>query len=94
MPNLEGVAQKMGLPCPFCILDIFGGKSKSEAPRAFIFGAKRIPTEVNTDENLVLISQITLEKFIFEHFVFSIHPQICIKLIVFENYFYTYLRMN
>ena len=44
---MEGVAQKMGLPRSFCVLDIFGGKSKSEAPRAFIFGAKRVPIEVN-----------------------------------------------
>ena len=28
-PNLVGVAQKIGLPCPFWILDIFRGKSKS-----------------------------------------------------------------
>ena len=45
-PNLEGVAQKMGLLRPFGVLDVFGGKSKSEAPKAFIFGAKRVPIEV------------------------------------------------
>ena len=39
-PNLKGVAQKLGLPCPFEILDVFCGKSKSKAPRAFKFGTK------------------------------------------------------
>ena len=37
----------MGLPCPFCVLYIFGGQSKSEASRAFKFGAKWVPIEVN-----------------------------------------------
>ena len=46
-PNLEGVAQKMGLPRPQEVLEVFGGKSKSEAARAFIFGTKRVPNEVN-----------------------------------------------
>ena len=46
-PNLEGVAQKMGLPCPFEVLDVFGRKSKSEALRVFKFGPKRVPIEVN-----------------------------------------------
>ena len=46
-PNLEGVAQKMGLLPPLEVLDVFGGKSKSEAHRAFIFGAKRVPTKVH-----------------------------------------------
>ena len=41
------MAQKIGLPRPFYISDIFGGKSKKEAPRAFIFGAKWVPIEVN-----------------------------------------------
>ena len=40
---------------------------------------------LTTGENLVLISQTTFEKFKIEHFVFSIHPQIGIK-IVFELY--------
>ena len=48
---------------------------------------------LTTGKNLVLISLTTFEKFKIEHFVFSIHPQIGIK-IVFENYFYTYLGMN
>ena len=46
-PNLKGVAQKLGLPRPFEVLDVFGGKSKSEAPKAFKFGAKWVPIEVN-----------------------------------------------
>ena len=46
-PNLEGVAQKMGLICPLEVFDVFGGKSKSEAARTFIFGTKWVPNEVN-----------------------------------------------
>ena len=46
-PNLKGVAQKMDPPRPFEVLDIFGRKSKSKAPRVFIFGAKRVPIKVN-----------------------------------------------
>ena len=46
-PNLEGVAQKLDLPCPFDILYTFGGKSKSKASRALKFGTKRVPIEVN-----------------------------------------------
>ena len=42
-PNLKGVAQKMDLPRPFEVLDIFGGKSKSNAPKVFKFGTKRVP---------------------------------------------------
>ena len=45
-PNLKGVAQKLGLPRPFEVLDVFGGKSKSKAPKAFKFGTKRVPIEV------------------------------------------------
>ena len=37
----------MDLPRPFEVLEAFGGKSKSEAPRAFKFCAKRVPIEVN-----------------------------------------------
>ena len=46
-PNLKGVAQKLGLPRPFEVLDVFGGKSKSKAPKAFKFGTKWVPIEVN-----------------------------------------------
>ena len=46
-PNLKGVAQKMGPPRPFEVLDVFGGKSKSKAPKAFKFGTKRLTIEVN-----------------------------------------------
>ena len=46
-PNLKGVAQKMCPLCPLEVFDVFGGKSKSKAPRAFIFSKKGIPTEVN-----------------------------------------------
>ena len=44
---MKGVAQKMGLPRPFEVLDVFGGKSKSKAPKAFKFSPKRVPIEVN-----------------------------------------------
>ena len=43
--NLEGVAQKLNLPRPLEVLDIFGGKSKFWEPRTFIFGTKRVPIE-------------------------------------------------
>ena len=46
-PNLEGVAQKLDLPRPFDVLDPFGGKSKSKAPKALKFCTKRVPIEVN-----------------------------------------------
>ena len=45
-PNLEGVAQKMGLPRPFEVLNVFGGKSILLAPRAVIFGEKRVSIEI------------------------------------------------
>ena len=37
----------MGPPRPFEVLETFGGKSKSKAPRAFKFCTKRVPIEVN-----------------------------------------------
>ena len=37
----------MDPPRPFEVLDVFGGKSKSEAPNAFKFGTKRVTIEVN-----------------------------------------------
>ena len=46
-PNLKDVAQKLDLPRPFDVLYTFGGKSKSEAPRALKFCTKRFPIEVN-----------------------------------------------
>ena len=46
-PNLEGVAQKLDLPRPFDVLDTFGGKSKSKAPKALKFCTKRVPIKVN-----------------------------------------------
>ena len=45
--SLEGVAQKLDLPRPFDVLDTFGGKSKSKAPRALKFCTKRVPIKVN-----------------------------------------------
>ena len=46
-PNFKGIAQKLGPPHPFEVLDVFGGKFKYEAPRTFISSAKRVPIEVN-----------------------------------------------
>ena len=37
----------MGPPRPFEVLNVFGGKSKSNAPKAFKFGTKWVPIEVN-----------------------------------------------
>ena len=37
----------MDPPRPFEVLDIFGEKSKSNAPKVFKFGTKRVPIEVN-----------------------------------------------
>ena len=45
-PNLEGVAQKIGLPRPFEVLNVFGGKSILLAPRAVIFGEKQVSIEM------------------------------------------------
>ena len=45
--NLEDVAQKLSLPRPFDVLDVFCGKSKFCAPKTFIFGTKRVPIEFN-----------------------------------------------
>ena len=44
LPNLEGVARKTGLPCQ--VLDVFGRKSKSKAPKAFKSNKKWVPIEV------------------------------------------------
>ena len=46
-PNLKGVAQKLGPPRPFEVLDAFGGKSKSKAPNTFKFDTKWVPIEVD-----------------------------------------------
>ena len=45
--NLKGVAQKIGPLRPLEVLDAFGGKSKSKPPKAFKFGTKWVPIEVN-----------------------------------------------
>ena len=44
---MKGVTQKMDPSRPFEVLDIFGGKSKSDAPKVFKFGTKQVPIEVN-----------------------------------------------
>ena len=45
--NLEDVAQKLSLPRPFDVLDVFGRKSKFWAPRTFIFYTQQVPIEFN-----------------------------------------------
>ena len=45
--NLKGIAHLKRLPCPFEVLEVFGWKFKFKAPKAFIFGAKRVPIKVN-----------------------------------------------
>ena len=45
-PNLEGVAQKIGLLRPFEVLNVFGGKSILLAPSVVIFGEKRVSGEI------------------------------------------------
>lgn len=61
LQNLEGVAQRKGLPCP--IVNDFGGKYIFLAHGAFKFLMKRVPIDINTCENLVTISLTTFEKF-------------------------------
>ena len=41
------MAQKIGLLRPFEVLNVFGGKSISLAPRAFKFGEKRVSIEMH-----------------------------------------------
>ena len=45
--NLKNVAQNLDLPRQFEVLDIFGGKSKSEAPRPIKICTKRVPIKIN-----------------------------------------------
>ena len=69
------VAQKMDPPHPFEVLDIFGGKSKSNAPKAFKFGTKRVPIEVNNWWKFgVDISNHFWEIQILRFFAFQVSP--------------------
>ena len=43
---MEGVAQKIGLPRPFEVLNVFGGKSILLALRAVIFCEKQVSREM------------------------------------------------
>ena len=45
--NLEGIAKRMGPLRPLEVLNVFGWKSKFEAPRAFIFGTEWVPIKFN-----------------------------------------------
>ena len=83
-PNLKGVAQKMGPPRPFEVLNVFGGKSKSNAPKAFKFSTKWVPIEVNNWWKFgVDISNHFWEFQILRFFVFQVSPT------TYKNYFYT-----
>ena len=60
---------------PFEVLDIFGGKSKSNAPKVFKFGTKRVPIEVNNWWKFgVDISNHFWEIQILKFFVFQVSP--------------------
>ena len=77
------MAQKLGLPHPFEVLDVFGGKSKSKAPRAFKFGTKWVPIEVNNWWKFgVDISNHFWEIQILRFFVFQVSPT------TYKNYFW------
>ena len=87
-PNLKSVAQKLGPPRPFEVLDVFGGKSKSKAPNAFKFGTKWVPIEVNNWWKFgVDISNHFWEIQILRFYFFQVSPTW--KKIVFENYFFS-----
>ena len=65
----------MDPPRPFEVLDIFGGKSKSNAPKAFKFGTKWVPIEVNNWWKFgVDISNHFWEIQILRFFVFQVSP--------------------
>ena len=65
----------MSLPQPFEVFHIFGGKSKSEAPRAFKFSTKWVPIEVNNWWKFgVDISNHFWEIQILKFFVFQVSP--------------------
>ena len=65
----------MGLPRLFKLLDIFGGKSKFKAPRAFKFGTKWVPLEVNNWWKFCVdISNHFWEIEILKFFVFQVSP--------------------
>ena len=61
-PLLEVVASKLGLICPLKVLDVFGRKSKSKAPRSFFLLQNGYLLRLSTGENLVLIPQTIIEK--------------------------------
>ena len=87
-PNLEGVAQKMGLPRPQEVLEVFGGKSKCKAARAFKFGTKRVPYKVNNWWKFGV--DICNHLWDIQNWNFFLLKVSSTRYkIVFENYFYT-----
>ena len=65
----------MGLPRPQEVLEVFGGKSKSEEARAFKFGTKYVPNKVNNWWKFgVDISNHFWEIQILRFFVFQVSP--------------------
>ena len=65
----------MDPPRPFEVLDIFGGKSKSDAPKVFKFGTKRVPIEVNNWWKFGAdISNHFWEIQILKFFIFQVSP--------------------
>ena len=85
-PNFKAVPLKLGLPCPFEVLDVFGGKSKSDASKVFKFSTKWVPLKVNNWCKFGV--DTTFEKLKFEHFSLLIPSLVGMKMI-FKNYFHT-----
>ena len=65
--NLENVAQKAGLPCPFDILNLFVRKSKFKSPRAFF--TSRVPTREGIEREKCPI--LNFSKVVWDIFTFS-----------------------
>ena len=72
--NLDGIAWKIGLSCPIEVLNIVGWIYIFMAHRAFKFCSNVFLQSLKASENLVLISQTTLEKPRILHFDISILP--------------------
>ena len=91
LTKFKGCGSKMGLPRPFEVLNVFGGKSKSKALNAFKFGPKRVPIEVNNWWKFGVDISNHFWDIQFGTFLFFKVPSLWYK-IVFENYFYTTVR--
>ena len=79
------MAQKIGLPCPFEILDILTGDPNPTHLDPSFFVQSGFLLRLTTGENLVMISATTFEKFKIEYFSLSISSLVG-KKIAFEKY--------